>query len=79
VDRGPYRILRHPCYTGLLLIFLGCGVMLGNWLGALASSAVVLAAVGYRIRIEERVLIATLGDTYQAFAKNRARLVPFIR
>jgi protein-S-isoprenylcysteine O-methyltransferase Ste14 len=78
VERGPYRILRHPSYTGLLMALLGCGVMLGNWAGALASSAVLLVAVVYRIRIEERALIANLGDAYRAFAKDRARLLPFI-
>jgi protein-S-isoprenylcysteine O-methyltransferase Ste14 len=78
VDRGPYRILRHPSYTGLLMALLGCGVMLGNWVGALATFAVLLAAVVYRLRIEERALIASLGDAYQVFAKHRARLVPFI-
>jgi protein-S-isoprenylcysteine O-methyltransferase Ste14 len=78
VERGPYRILRHPSYTGLLLTLLGCGVMLGNWVGALASFAVLLAAVVHRLRIEERALIADLGDTYRVFAKHRARLVPFL-
>lgn len=78
VERGPYRILRHPSYTGLLLALLGCGAMLGNWVGALASFAVLLAAVVYRLRIEERALIASLGDAYRVFAKHRPRLVPFI-
>jgi protein-S-isoprenylcysteine O-methyltransferase Ste14 len=31
VDRGPYRLLRHPSYTGLLLAFVGGGLMVGNW------------------------------------------------
>jgi protein-S-isoprenylcysteine O-methyltransferase Ste14 len=78
VERGPYRILRHPSYTGLLLALLGGGVMLGNWAGALASLAVLLIAVVYRIRIEERALIAGLGEAYREFANDRARLVPFI-
>ena len=78
VERGPYRFLRHPSYTGLLLALLGCGVMLGNWVATLTSFAVLLAAVVYRVRIEERALIASLGDAYRVFAKHRARLVPFI-
>ena len=78
VERGPYRFLRHPSYTGLLLAVLGCGVMLGNWVGAVASLAVMLAAVVHRIRIEESALVAGLGDAYRAFAEHRARLVPFI-
>jgi protein-S-isoprenylcysteine O-methyltransferase Ste14 len=78
VQRGPYRFLRHPSYTGLLLALLGCGVMLGNWVATLAAFAVVLAAVAYRLRIEERALVASLGDAYRVFASQRARLVPFI-
>jgi protein-S-isoprenylcysteine O-methyltransferase Ste14 len=78
VERGPYRILRHPSYTGLLLALLGCGAMLGNWVGALGSFAVLLAAVVYRLRIEERALIASLGDAYRSFVQDRARLLPFI-
>ena len=54
VDRGPYRFLRHPSYTGLLLALLCCGVMVGNWVGTLAAFAVLLAAVVYRLRMEER-------------------------
>jgi len=60
------------------MALLGCGVMLGNWAAALASSAVLLVAVVYRIRIEERALIANLGDAYRAFAEGRARLLPSI-
>jgi protein-S-isoprenylcysteine O-methyltransferase Ste14 len=78
VERGPYRFLRHPSYTGLLLAVLGCGVMLGNWVSILAAFAVVLAAVVCRLRIEERALVASLGEAYRVFAEHRARLVPFI-
>jgi protein-S-isoprenylcysteine O-methyltransferase Ste14 len=78
VDRGPYRILRHPSYTGLLLAFIGCGLMLGNWVGAACSVAVVLLALVYRIRIEESALLGSLGSRYHDFAVNRARLVPFL-
>jgi protein-S-isoprenylcysteine O-methyltransferase Ste14 len=78
VERGPYRFLRHPSYTGLLLALLGCGVMLGNWVGTLAAFAVLLAAVVHRLRIEERALVAGLGDAYRVFAEHRARLVPFV-
>jgi protein-S-isoprenylcysteine O-methyltransferase Ste14 len=78
VDRGPYRVLRHPSYTGLLLAVLGCGLMLGNWAGALASFAVVLAALVNRIHTEERALVTTLGEAYEAYAEPRARLVPFL-
>jgi protein-S-isoprenylcysteine O-methyltransferase Ste14 len=62
ISRGPYRVLRHPSYTGLLAVLLGCGLMLGNWVGAMSSFLVVLAALVVRLLNEERVLTETLGD-----------------
>jgi protein-S-isoprenylcysteine O-methyltransferase Ste14 len=78
VDRGPYRVLRHPSYTGLLLAFAGCGLMLENWVSLATSVVVVLVALMYRIRIEERALSAALGTRYRDFTASRARLVPFV-
>ncbi len=78
VDRGPYRVLRHPSYTGLLLVFVGCGLMFGNWVSAASSVVLVVIALVYRIRIEELSLYAALGGRYRDFATGRARLVPFV-
>jgi protein-S-isoprenylcysteine O-methyltransferase Ste14 len=76
VDRGPYRVLRHPSYTGLLLALAGGGLMLGNWVSTAGAVGVVLLAVIYRLRIEECALTAALGDRYREFAASRARLIP---
>jgi protein-S-isoprenylcysteine O-methyltransferase Ste14 len=78
VDRGPYRVLRHPSYTGLLLVFAGGGLVVGNWLSAAGAFCVLLVALVYRLRIEERALAEALGDQYRQFAAKRARLVPFV-
>jgi protein-S-isoprenylcysteine O-methyltransferase Ste14 len=78
VDRGPYRVLRHPSYTGLLLAFAGFGVMMGNWVSVAGSVGLLLIAVVYRVRIEERALSAALGDRYRQFAATRARLIPYV-
>ncbi|WP_426594416.1 methyltransferase family protein [Cellulomonas sp. McL0617] len=78
VSRGPYRLLRHPSYTGLLAALVGVGLMLGNWVGVCASFVLILLALIARLRREERAMIDTLGDAYLDFAKDRARLVPFI-
>lgn len=78
VDRGPYRWVRHPSYTGLVAAFLGFGLMLGNWIGMLVSVGLVLAAVIYRLRGEERALVEARGAAYLEYAKDRARLLPFI-
>jgi protein-S-isoprenylcysteine O-methyltransferase Ste14 len=76
VENGPYRWIRHPGYLGAILGLVGAGIAEGDW----ASIAIMLvggfAAFFIRIRVEERVLLAKLGDDYAAFAKRRARLVP---
>jgi protein-S-isoprenylcysteine O-methyltransferase Ste14 len=78
VERGPYRVLRHPSYTGLLLVFSGGGLIAANWVSAAGAGAVLLVALIHRLRIEERALEEALGDRYRQFAANRARLVPFV-
>jgi len=78
VERGPYRVLRHPSYTGLLLAIAGGGLMLGNWVSAVGATGLVLIALIYRLRIEERALSAALGDRYREFAAGRARLIPYV-
>lgn len=78
IDRGPYRALRHPSYTGLLLIVTGVGLMVGNWVSAAGAVILTLIALIHRLRIEERALNTTLGDRYRTFAASRARLIPYV-
>lgn len=76
VEAGPYRWVRHPSYTGLLLTLIGLGVALGNWLSVLALAAIPLVGLVIRIRVEERELLAGLGEPYRRYAQGRRRLVP---
>jgi protein-S-isoprenylcysteine O-methyltransferase Ste14 len=78
VEHGPYRVLRHPSYTGLLLAFAGGGLIVDNWVSAVGAVGVVLLALIYRLRIEEHALNDALGNRYQQFAANRARLIPYV-
>jgi protein-S-isoprenylcysteine O-methyltransferase Ste14 len=78
VERGPYRVLRHPSYTGLLLVFSGGGLIADNWVSAAGAGSVLLVALIHRLRIEERALDEAVGGRYRQFAANRARLVPFV-
>jgi len=78
VSRGPYRVLRHPSYTGLLGAFLGGGLTLGNWVGCAASFLLILVKLIYRLLREEQAMIDTLGVVYLDFAMGRAQLVPFV-
>jgi protein-S-isoprenylcysteine O-methyltransferase len=76
VDNGPYRLLRHPSYTGAILMFAGVGIGLANWVSFAAS--LVLPAIGYVTRIprEEVLLRRALGEPYDDYARHTRRLVP---
>jgi protein-S-isoprenylcysteine O-methyltransferase Ste14 len=78
VRRGPYRVLRHPSYTGLILVFAGFGLAIGSWVGAAAALVVVLAGLVPRIRVEERALANTFGAEYTEYAGSTARLLPHV-
>ena len=78
VKEGPYRFLRHPCYTGLLMIMLGLGLAARTWLGIIASLLLFGPAIGYRIKVEEKALKREFGEEYLNYAKNIKRLIPFI-
>lgn len=78
ISDGPYRVVRHPGYTGLLLALTGLGLFIGNWVSAVVLTAIVTAGLVYRIRVEERALLQTLGDRYRDYAAGRKRLVPLI-
>jgi protein-S-isoprenylcysteine O-methyltransferase Ste14 len=78
IDTGPYRMLRHPSYAALLLIFIGWGFVYDNWGSLVVLTAAVAAGLVVRIRVEERALSKDLGGKYQEFAATRKRLIPFV-
>jgi protein-S-isoprenylcysteine O-methyltransferase Ste14 len=78
ITAGPYRIVRNPGYTGLLLAIVGIGFLFGNWASAIALPLVGTAGLIYRIRVEERALLRALGDRYRDYAATRKRLVPLV-
>jgi protein-S-isoprenylcysteine O-methyltransferase Ste14 len=78
VTAGPYRLLRHPSYSGLLLAFVGLGLTSVNWVGLAAMIVLPLPPILWRIHAEERALLAMLGDRYGDFAAQRKRLIPLV-
>jgi protein-S-isoprenylcysteine O-methyltransferase Ste14 len=78
VTVGPYRVLRHPSYTGLLLALAGLGLTAANWVSFAGVVVLPLAAMLWRIHAEERALLATLGDRYRAYAAQHKRLIPLV-
>jgi protein-S-isoprenylcysteine O-methyltransferase Ste14 len=78
ITGGPYRVLRHPSYAGIMLILFGIGLTYGNWISL--AALVILPLIGFmnRIRVEEAALEAALGGRYTTYAAGRKRLVPFV-
>jgi protein-S-isoprenylcysteine O-methyltransferase Ste14 len=76
VESGPYRHVAHPSYTGLVMVFVGVGLMLGNWLSLAFLTLVPAIGLVIRIKVEERALLAGIGEPYRRFLAGRARLVP---
>jgi protein-S-isoprenylcysteine O-methyltransferase Ste14 len=76
VDTGPYRWVRHPSYSGILLLLAGLGLVYGNW-PALGILLVLPAGVLiHRIFVEEAVLTEVIGRAYAVYAARTKRLVP---
>lgn len=78
IDSGPYRWVRHPSYTAILLFHLGAGLALDNALSVIGIMLPATLALLNRIRVEESVLRASLGDAYGAYMKRTKRLVPAV-
>lgn len=76
ITTGPYRWIRHPAYTGMIGVYTGLSMAIGTWLGTLTAFLIVTASLLYRIRIEETVLIQTLGDEYRQYMKRTWQLFP---
>jgi len=78
VDKGPYRLVRHPSYTGILITFAGLGLAVQS-LGALLVLLLFFGiSFGYRMYVEERTLLSGLGQDYASYMKRTKRLIPFI-
>lgn len=74
---GPYRVVRHPIYTGMLLAVLGTAVAEGEW-RALVAFAAVLAAFLRKVRIEERFMLEAFGEEYAGYQREVPALVPWL-
>jgi protein-S-isoprenylcysteine O-methyltransferase len=78
ITRGPYRILRHPAYTGGILIFAGIGLDIGNWLSFAAMTLAAVTAYAVRIRVEEKALRERFGAEFEANKKRTWAVIPLV-
>jgi protein-S-isoprenylcysteine O-methyltransferase Ste14 len=78
VERGPFRFVRHPSYTGVLFAFVGWALTLRNWAAILVVLVPIFIAFVRRMNVEEEALQGALGERYRAYMNRTKRLVPFI-
>jgi protein-S-isoprenylcysteine O-methyltransferase Ste14 len=77
VRSGPYRVVRHPIYTGLLLAILGTAIAFGQWRGLIAFALMTIGLV-LKLRTEERFMVETFGGQYARYRAEVPALIPFI-
>jgi protein-S-isoprenylcysteine O-methyltransferase Ste14 len=78
VTGGAYSLLRHPSYTAAIILNIGIGLALGSWASVIVLVVTSFAVYSYRISVEERALLAEIGQPYEQFMRSRKRLIPFI-
>jgi protein-S-isoprenylcysteine O-methyltransferase Ste14 len=77
IGNGPYRIVRHPIYTGMFGLLVAGSLAYGQWLGLLIGSAVYCAGTIIRIRSEEKLLREQFGSAYEEYAREVPAFIPF--
>ena len=77
VDRGPYRLVRHPIYTGILSMYIATAIVLGHLAGCIGV-VIVFASFWIKLIREERVMLNQFPDEYTAYRQRVKRLIPFV-
>jgi protein-S-isoprenylcysteine O-methyltransferase Ste14 len=77
LDRGPFSLVRHPIYGGVILGFLGLAVRGGNWLAALLA-LLLIPFFWAKTEHEERLLVVSLPEYGAYRSRVRRRFIPFI-
>jgi protein-S-isoprenylcysteine O-methyltransferase Ste14 len=78
VENGPYRLIRHPSYSGALITIFGLGLALTNWLSLLVVMVITFIGYSYRVWVEEKTLANVLGEPYRQYMRRTKRFIPFL-
>jgi protein-S-isoprenylcysteine O-methyltransferase Ste14 len=78
VQSGPYRSVRHPGYTGFLLMTLGVAIGYSSLIGLAAVPVLLLPELAYRMKVEERLLTEQFGEEYRTYIRTSKKLIPGI-
>lgn len=78
ISSGPYKLVRHPSYLGAFMAIVGCPVFLNAPLATLLSFIFMTIAYVIRITVEEKMLIAYFGKSYEKYKHKTKMIIPFI-
>jgi len=77
IESGPYALVRHPIYTGMLLMMLGTILFIGT-VGCVFGLLLIVGGIWFKLREEETMLLSAFGDQYVDYSARVPRLVPFL-
>jgi len=77
IRTGPYKIVRNPIYTGILVAFAGTALVIGEF-WAVAALLIILAVCYAKIRTEEKFLLEEFGESFVQYKKEVKALIPYI-
>lgn len=78
VQHGPYRLIRHPAYSGTFLTMLGVGLAMTNWASLAALLLCVFLGHIYRVSVEEKALVRLIGEPYSEYMRRTKRFIPWV-
>ena len=78
VQSGPYRLIRHPAYSGTFLTMLGVGLAMTNWASLACLLICVFSGHIYRVKVEEKALTRAIGQPYIAYMQRTRRFIPWV-
>jgi protein-S-isoprenylcysteine O-methyltransferase Ste14 len=79
VRHGPYAMVRHPIYTSLLVLLCGVGFVIAPWPLFALSIALFVAGTEIRVHVEEQLLGARFGETFEKYKQAVAAYIPLVR
>jgi protein-S-isoprenylcysteine O-methyltransferase Ste14 len=77
IRSGPYAVVRHPIYTGILTGFFGMAIAISQVRGLIVF-VLIFVALWMKLRMEEQWMRSQFGETYESYAQETAALVPYI-
>ena len=77
IERGPYRIVRHPIYTGILAMFAGTAIATG-YFGGFSGLLLVFVSFWLKLKREEDLMLKHFPGKYAVYQRRVKRIIPFL-